>query len=101
MGLQGVMEQCGGNLVLSDSEVYQATKEAVDAIERAYIAKVSKVSSSGANACELEYLAQITAKISVYEIASRAISAMANAAIDKRALVAGSAIAAIRQIQPS
>ncbi len=92
----GVSEDFG---VPVSAAVYAATDAAIDAIEKAYVVKVAQVPGAENKAYEVAYVAKAAAKVTVYEIASRAISSMAVVATDKRAAIAAAAIATIRQIQ--
>lgn len=79
--------------------VYEATDAAIEAIEKAYAHKVSDASVSESKIYEAAYASKAAVKVSIYEIASRAISSMAVVASEEKAIIAASAIATIRQIQ--
>lgn len=89
------------NVAVVNDAVYEATNAAIEAIEKAYDDKVAKVPANEHKAYEVAYVSKAAAKVNVYEIASRAISTMSMVASDKKALIAASAIATIRQIQGS
>ncbi|MEI6168494.1 MAG: hypothetical protein WCS52_15030 [bacterium] len=95
--------ECGIAEVKDDSNardaVYEATDAAIEAIEKAYVAKVSQAPVSQNKTYEVDYAAKAAAKVSIYEIASRAITSMAIGASDKKMMIAATAIATIRQIR--
>jgi len=86
------------NAIVKDA-VYEATDAAIEAIEKAYVVKVSKVPGYESKIYEVAYVSKAAVKVSIYEIASKAISSMAVVASDEKAFIAATAIAAIRQIQ--
>lgn len=79
--------------------VYEATDAAIEAIEKAYVAKVSAVRVSENKDYEDTYASKAAVKVSIYETASRAITTMAIVASDKKLMIAAAAIATIRQIR--
>ena len=79
--------------------VYEATDAAIAAIEKAYVIKVSQSPVSQNKTYEVDYAAKSAAKVSIYEIASRAITSMAIGASDKKMMIAAAAITTIRQIR--
>jgi hypothetical protein len=79
--------------------VYEATDAAIEAIEKAYMAKMLAVPVSENRDYEVTYASKAAVKVSIYETASRAITSMAIVASDKKMMIAATAIATIRQIR--
>ena len=88
-------------MALENASVYEASDTAIEAIEKAYADTFSKAPGHEKMAYEAAYVAKASAKVTIYEMASKAISAMAHVATDKKAAIAAVTIASIRRFHGS
>lgn len=86
------------DLAQLNETIYRAVDTAVEAIEQAYVVRVSTKAISDHKTVEREYAAKAAAKVTIYETAVKAIALMSAAAADRKAPIAAMAIASIHHL---